>query len=148
MKDFIELKGVFELNIFKIVDGKKILVENYIDNNTIVNLGKEKVVKLIGNDDGFHYITSIGFGTSNVNPTVMDIGLTNIFTKGVSNVVFPTYKSVKFEWELLVNENNNVNIVEFGLLCSDGTLFARKVRGVIQKKSDVYLSGAWTIEIL
>jgi hypothetical protein len=36
--------------------------------------------------------------------------------------------------------------MEFGLLCADGTLFARRTRTKpINKESDISLSGSWTI---
>lgn len=38
-----------------------------------------------------------------------------------------------------------LNIRELGLLCADGTLFARKVRGLIEKTSDLSITGSWTI---
>ena len=146
--DSIKLKGVFECKIYKVINGEYILQEEYIDNNVIVNVGKEKITKLLGNDVGFHHIQSISFGTSNVNPTVVDTTITNDFNKGFVDVEYPDIFTVKFIWELLVDEANGKAITEFGLICSDGTLFARKIRGVILKESDVYLSGSWSIRVL
>ena len=141
MKDSIEVKGIFEVNIFK----NNKLVEHYIDNNLVVTLGKTKLCKLIANDGISNYIQSISFGTSTINPTVADTAITDPFTKSLIGYEYPTTRSVKFNWELETSEANGKAISEFGLICADDTLFARKIRGTIQKESDVFLSGSWTI---
>jgi hypothetical protein len=45
-----------------------------------------------------------------------------------------------------VGEANGKAIMEFGLICTDGTLFARKNRAkAIEKDSDISLEGKWRI---
>ncbi len=51
-----------------------------------------------------------------------------------------------FAFTLNTGEANGKTIQEFGLLCSDGTLFARKTRGGIVKADDISIAGTWTIK--
>ena len=52
---------------------------------------------------------------------------------------------MSFSFTIGKAEANGKKIREFGLLCSDGTLFARKTRGVIEKADDIEIVGTWTI---
>ncbi|MNC78397.1 hypothetical protein D3C75_1305980 [compost metagenome] len=52
---------------------------------------------------------------------------------------------MRFAFTLGESEANGLNIRELGLLCADETLFARKVRGLIEKTSDLSITGSWTI---
>ena len=38
-----------------------------------------------------------------------------------------------------------MNIVEYGLLCDDDSLFARKTREAIYKANDIAVDGEWSI---
>lgn len=145
MKDFIELYGIFEMKIYKLINNKLILIEEYIDKNLIVTVGKEKICNLLANDGVSNYINQIIFGTSGITPTINDTSITNPFPKSTTGFSYPTVKSVKFEWTLGLAENNGVTIKEYGLTCADGTLFSRKVRSGIDKEADVLLEGSWTI---
>ncbi|MCS7317342.1 MAG: hypothetical protein NZZ41_03345 [Candidatus Dojkabacteria bacterium] len=141
LRDNILLQGVFELKIFK----KGILIENYKDKNLIVNTAKEALSKLIAGSGSGKIITKIGFGTNGLGPTPDDTSLTSSFVKNISSYNFPAINQVRFNWTLLDNEANGKQIREFGLICSDNTLFARKTRGVIEKADDISLQGTWTI---
>jgi len=144
MEDFLQLKGIFEMKIYK----GGILIEEYCDNNLIVNLGKEKICSLLANDGVENFIRSIAFGSSTISPTVADTTITDEYAKDIEGFEYPDQKSVKFNWLLDTSEDNGASISEFGLKCFDGTLFSRKTRGTIQKESDVFLSGSWTITVL
>jgi len=102
----------------------------------------------LANETAGNYITSISFGTATNRPTVGDIAITDAFTKNVSGYSFPSTTSVKFDWTLLTTEANGKAITEYGLLTQDGSLFSRKVRGVINKEADVLINGSWTITII
>lgn len=144
MIDNIGIKGVFEVKVFK----KNTLIEHYIDNNLVVTLGKNSMTKLISSADTDKIISYISFGTSIINPTVADSTITNEYLKLLDGFEYPNSKSVKFNWVLETTENNGVSISEFGLKTADDTLFSRVVRGAIEKESDVYLSGSWTISFV
>jgi hypothetical protein len=52
----------------------------------------------------------------------------------------------EFKWSLPKSEANGMKIVEFGLLCKNETLFARKLRSeAIPKEADISLEGEWII---
>lgn len=144
MKDRIQIIGKFEMNVYK--KGK--LVEHYVDNNLVVTAGKEKMCMLLADDGATNFIQSISFGTSTINPTVADTTITDDFTKSILGYSYPSAREVQFNWELETTEANGKAISEYGLLCADSTLFARKIRGIINKESDVFLSGNWTIEFV
>lgn len=148
MLELVKIKGEFFQRIYKIVSGEKILIEKYEDKNLVVNLGKQKICKLIANDGVNNYVNSISFGTSIVNPTIADISITDPFNKGFTGYTYETDTSVTFEWELLTTEANGKSITEYGLICADSTLFSRKVRGSIEKESDIYIDGSWKITII
>jgi hypothetical protein len=51
-----------------------------------------------------------------------------------------------FNWPLAATEANGKEIREFGLFCTDGALFARRIRDrPIYKESDIALEGEWII---
>ncbi|GIW22887.1 MAG: hypothetical protein KatS3mg068_2572 [Candidatus Sericytochromatia bacterium] len=141
LKDIITLQGIFELKVFK----KGHLIEDYIDKNLIVNTAKEALAKLIAGAGAGKTITKIGFGTNGLGPTPDDTSLTSSFVKNISSYTFPSVNQVRFNWTLLDTEANGKQIREFGLICSDNTLFARKTRGLIEKADDISLAGTWTI---
>lgn len=141
LKDIITLQGIFELKVFK----KGHLIEDYIDKNLIVNTAKEALAKLIAGAGAGKTITKIGFGTNGLGPTPDDTSLTSSFVKNISSYTFPSVNQVRFNWTLLDTEANGKQIREFGLICSDNTLFARKTRGLIEKADDISLDGTWTI---
>lgn len=146
--DFLKLRGTFEQRIYRLVDGQLHLIENYVDRNLVVNLGKEKIAKLLANDGASNYISAISFGTSIIEPTVADTAITDPFTKNVTGYSYPSTASVKFSWTLELTEANGKAISEYGLLTQDSILFARKTRGTVNKESDVKIDGNWTINIL
>lgn len=147
MKDFIEINGIFEMEVWKHNNNSKILIEKYKDDNLIVNLGKNKIIKLLSNDGIDNYISAIQFGTNITSPIITDTAITNPFLKSLDSYNYPAEKTVKFNWSVELNEANGLSIAEYGLTCQDGTLFARKVRSVIEKASDITINGAWSIVV-
>jgi hypothetical protein len=144
----IPVKGVFEMWVYRVADGQKVLQEHYFDPNTVVSLGKEKLARLIANDGTNHHITAVSVGTSSTEPTIADTSITDAFNKNITGYSFPGQTSVKFSWELGLTDAVGKAIAEYGLICQDSTLFARKTRGVINKESDVIINGEWTISFV
>ena len=136
------LKGRFELTVLDI-EGN--VIEKYIDNNLVVNGGRTAVMNLLGAATSGKRLTKLSVGTNGTAPTGADTAITGAFTKSLGAVSYPTISSVKFDWTIGASEANGIAIKEFGLLCTDNTLFARKTREVINKNSDIILNGNWTI---
>lgn len=140
--DTIAPKGVFEMRVYN-ADG--CLIDQYEDWNLIVNGGRAAIASLIGAATSTKDVTQIAFGTNGASPVLTDAAITTQFKKAVGAVTYPATGQVRFAWSLELAENNGVTIREYGLLCQDDTLFARKVRADIAKTSDVRLEGTWTI---
>lgn len=121
------------------------IVEVYQDNNMIMNVAKDAHARLIAGDGAGKTITKIGIGTNGLGPTPDDTTLTEALIKPLSGHSYPQIGHVTFEWILATTEGNGMAIREFGLICSDNTLFSRKTRGVIEKADDLSLEGWWTI---
>lgn len=145
MRSSIQIHGFFQMKMFQLINNKLVLIEEYKHKNKIVNNGKELLCKLLANDGTDNYIRRIGFGTGTGDPDVSNTGLTNSFLVLTSGSTYPTTTSINFTWELGLAENNGVTITEYGLFSSDNTLFSRITRSGIEKKSDIVLSGDWTI---
>lgn len=145
MKEKLSPKGTFHLKIY---DKENNLIEEYTEQNLIVTNGKQALAKLIGGDDpGYDKrVTKISFGTDGTPPAAGDTAITSPFTKSIGSATFPDSTSVVFNWSLGYTEANGKAIQEFGLLCIDNTLFARRTRAVINKTSDLRLDGTWKIQ--
>lgn len=137
------LKGRFELQVIHAGSGQ--VIETYVDANLVVNGGRTAVMQLLGAGGTTKYLKKLSVGTNGTAPVGTDTAITGAFTKNLGTVTYPTISSVRFDWQLGATEGNGIAIREFGLLCNDNTLFARKVREVINKNSDIILNGNWTI---
>lgn len=144
MKDTIgNLKGLFYLEIICAKTG--VILEKYQDNNLVVNGGRTAVVTLLGAGGTTKNLTQLSVGTNGTAPAGTDTAITGAFTKALGTVSYPTISSVKYEFQLGAGDANGIGIREFGILCADDTLFARKTRELINKNSDIILNGTWTI---
>jgi len=142
INETVLLRGVFEMRVYKA--GK--LMEEITDNNLIVNIAREQMAHLVAGETSERHITSIAFGTNNVDPEPGDTVITGQFVKPLLGYSFPANGRVRFDWILGVTENNGMAIREFGLLTADERLFARKTRtNPINKESDISIEGNWTI---
>jgi hypothetical protein len=121
------------------------LVDQWSDENLIVSGARAALAQLIGGDGAGKTVAQIGFGTSGDGPSPDDAALTGAYVKNLSGRTYPAPGQVEFSWSLATSEANGKAIREFGLVCSDGSLLSRKVRGAIEKESDISLSGTWTI---
>jgi hypothetical protein len=141
MKDKQSLRGVFSLQVWK---GDK-LVEQYEDNNLIVNNGRNFIAQLVGGTVTGQ-IDQIGFGTDGTAPALADVELTAAFKKNVGGAALVPVGRMAISWTLDPSEANGMTIREFGLFYNNGgVLVARKTREPIVKTSDVRLTGTWTL---
>ena len=137
------IKGMFKI-IAKDRDGSVVFQDE--DNNMIVGGAKRAICLLLSDASADNkVINQIGFGRSNTTPTPADTSLSGAYVKQIDSYLYPETNKVSFRWQLGYDEANGIDIVEFGLLCADNTLFARKVRGGIAKESDLMLEGEWTL---
>jgi len=102
-------------------------------------------MQLLGAANANKKLSKLGVGTNGTAPVGTNNALTGSFTKALGAVSYPTISSVRFAWTLGASEANGTSIREFGLLCVDNTLFARKTRETINKNADIILNGTWTI---
>jgi hypothetical protein len=138
--DTIQAKGTVYLKVYK--GGE--LIEDSVQDNLIVNVGKQSLAKLLGSADTQKRVANIGFGTASTPPAGSQTSLENPFTKALDGVAY-FGTSVGFTFTLAESENNGVTIREFGLFSVDGTMFSRIVRNPIAKTSDIRLEGGWNI---
>lgn len=141
LQDHIGLRGLFRVEIRR--HGE--LVQRIEEANLIVNGAKSQLARLVGGSGTGRHITQIGFGIGATAAAPGDTALTSPYIKPIGSVEYPATGQVRFNWSLSTAELNGVTITEFGLICADGTLFARKRRAPIQKDSDLSLTGSWTI---
>ncbi len=135
------MRGVFELSILR--NGKEI--EHYRDDNMIMNVARDALARLVGGDGTGKVIAKIGVGTNGDGPDPADTALKSPYIKNLGKRSYPATGQVTFEFSFGLAEANGLAIREFGLVCSDGTLFARKTRGIIEKAVDIEIHGTWTI---
>jgi hypothetical protein len=139
------------------------VVFTFEDNNMIVTASKETLAYLVGGDSTGKSITNIAFGNSDSTPAPDNDSVGGIVTdtlttganmsgstmvaylKSLTSHSYPQAGQVQFSWVLDFGEANGLAIQDYGLICSDLTLFARKTRGVITKGGDLYMDGTWTI---
>lgn len=140
MKDANKIKGIFSLKVFK---GEE-LIEDYTENNLVVATGRSKVAAMIGGEVTDKFVSSVEVGTNGTAPSSSDTAITAPFSVPVS-VSYPAPGEVQFDWVLGSTQNNGVTIAEYGLVCEDGTLFARKTRATIAKDSSIRLEGTWKV---
>jgi len=138
------MRGCFNMRVF----WKGKLIEEYREKNLIVTGARTTVANhLMGNCEGGH-IAKIAFGINGNIPTPDDSAITSPFIKPLLSVSFLTPTQIEFKWSLLKGEANGMKIIEFGLLCENEMLFARKARKeAIPKDSDFSLEGEWIISL-
>jgi len=138
--DTIQVKGTVHLKVYK--SGE--LIEDTVQNNLVVNVGKQSLARLLGSGDITKRVINIGFGTASTPAAGSQTGLENNFSKVLDGVTYAG-TSASFQFTLGESENNGVTIREFGLISADNTLFSRIVRNPIAKTSDIRLEGVWSI---
>lgn len=113
--------------------------------NLVVNLASTIQANALAGTAGYA-VTQMGYGTNPTTPALTDTVLTSPFYKAFDSVTYPAPGQVQFNFSLGINDANNVSISEFGLVTTNGKLFARKVRlAPLLKLSDITLAGSWVI---
>lgn len=136
------LRGCFRIRVYR----RGRLVENYEDHNLIVSGAKLAMARLIAGAGTGKNITRIALGTNANLPSPSDTAIASPFAKNIDGILHPQNNQVEFDWSLATTEANGMAISEFGLLCADGTLFARKTRTKpLNKESDIAIEGQWII---
>lgn len=142
----LNLNGRLKLNVFKHINGDKILIDEFEDNNLIVLSGKQILTFLLAGEPGNHRITKCGVGENPITPYFDDTGLTNPFIKNVDGYTLLEPTVVQWNFSIAPSEAVGLNIAEYGLFSTDGQIFARKVRvPVIPKDNSISFSGDWTV---
>ena len=149
MNNKIKISGKFHMDVFKLINGEKHLIESYDDNNLVVNTGKWCLVRMISYpwQQVKYIISRIAFGEWTAIPTIHDTltpFINNGFIKNIIDYEHTSQTEVIFNWELSALEANGMTIAEYGLATTD-YLFARVVRTAIQKEADIIIEGKWTI---
>ncbi|MCQ4319720.1 hypothetical protein [Stutzerimonas stutzeri] len=145
LTDTQPLRGDFCLQVWRNTPHGPQLIEQIDERNMIVNGAKSQLARLIGGDPANRHINRIGFGVGLSPASPQDSALTGAHIKPLSATAYPQPGHVRFDWSLSAGEANGRAITEFGLICADGTLFARKSRAPIEKDADLSLTGSWTI---
>lgn len=131
--------------MFRVYRGD-VLVEEFIEDNQIVDGSKLVHARLLGGDVANRSVTQISFGTSGAATAAGNTAITNPFTKPIDSVTYPAANQVSFNFTLGTAEANGKAILEFGLLTAGNALYARRIRATaLNKESDLTLSGSWII---
>ncbi|MDR1127700.1 MAG: hypothetical protein LBL20_00165 [Treponema sp.] len=142
IRETAAMRGVFRMRIYR----RGTLIEYYEDHNLIVDGARAAMTRLIAGNGTGKNLNRIAFGTNGDMSVPGDTSITSPFTKSFDRVSYPASNQVEFAWSLATTEANGKAISEFGLLCVDGSLFARKNRGKpINKDSDIAIDGQWVI---
>lgn len=122
------------------------LIEVFDAPNLVVNGYRLVQARLLGGDVTNRSVTQFGVGTNGDTPVPGNSALTGAYLNALTGVSYPASNQVQFAFELASGEANGTSIMEFGLLCADGTLFARRVRSApLVKDAGISLTGTWTI---
>jgi hypothetical protein len=143
IRDKAKISGNFHLRVWK--GGE--LVEESGDHNMIVDGARVEMAHLAAGDVENREIVAIALGTNGAEADAADTEITEPFVKGMASVEYPAPGQVRFNWLIGEGEANGMAVMEFGLICADGTLYARYVREKpLNKENDFLLEGDWTIE--
>lgn len=124
-------------------NGKIIEVDN--GSNLIVDVGRMKLVGVLGGKDVGKLIDRIGVGSGSSPADYGDKNLTQQVLIPLTSTEYDG-KKVRFNFVIGNSDANGVVIREFGLFFNDGTLFSRRVRkSSIGKENDIELTGHWDI---
>ncbi len=114
--------------------------------NMIVSSGYNSVAQaLAGVPD--QYIKKIAIGTNGMEPQTTDSEITDAVFFDIESVEYPTPETVRFRFTINYTDAVDMLICEFGLICADGRLFARKTREPIEKTKLLTITGMWEINL-
>ena len=144
----ISIQGIIRETVSrKIGNNEWNVIEVREVNNQILNTMLLQFSQLLGGNTPSP-ITKITFGSNETLPLITDSKamMTNIYTKTLSSITYPTFNSVRFSYSLLEAEHNGNEIREYALTSDDNTIiFSRVIRGLIDKEADIKIDGTWDI---
>lgn len=145
------VKGEFAIGIYR--QGR--LVREWSDHNLVVLSGRHRLAEMAAGKSTSH-ITYIGVGSGREKEKDADTSLTEqqLFPVAESTV---TDQDARFDFVIGEDQANGLSIREFGLFCTDETMFSHRVRIhvdedtkeekvlTIDKESDIEIRGYWII---
>jgi len=140
------LKGKLRLVIRK--HGLVVKIDD--DDNLVMDGPRADIASnLAGTPVTIRPVTHVAVGTNGNPPTGQDEAIANAFIKPLLNIRRTSPTVIVCVFQILTGEANGMDIREFGLLRSDGSLYARRTRGgkVIEKDRDIEIDGEWTLFI-
>jgi hypothetical protein len=142
-KNKVNVKGILHVKVF---EGGN-LVKQFTQNNLVVAGGRDAMAKLLAGEgvSPAKHITEFGAGTNGTAPAINDTALTGAFTKTVDATTYPSNGIAQFNFNIAESEANGTTIAEFGLFCSDGTLFNRVAVAPIAKTNLIRIEAQWQI---
>jgi hypothetical protein len=147
-KDIASLSGRLTLQVFRMIDGLKILIACYDSNNLITISGLQLVTYLLSGEPGNNKVTKVGVGDGTDPTHKSDVGLSNAYIKDIDYYTFDAENIINYKISMDTGDGNGLNISEFGLFSGDEQLFARRIQTpVIPKDSDIIIEGNWTVSI-
>ncbi len=143
-----KLGGRLKINVFKMIDGHKTLIDWFDDHNLITLSGKQLMAYLLAGEPGNNKVSKIAAGEGATNPDSGDTDLTNKYIKSVDSYTYLADNVLQYAISFDTGEANGLTIAEFGLFSEDEQLFSRKVRTpAIPKDSSIIIEGYWTIYV-
>lgn len=145
------VKGEFALQVFR----KGQLVREAADHNLVVHTGRVRLAELAAGLSGAH-IAYIGVGTGTVKEKEEDTSLEDQQLFPVKNASV-TGRDARFDFAIEETQANGLSIREFGLFCTDKTMFSHRVRIfmdaetleekvlTIDKDADIRIEGYWIL---
>ena len=141
-------RGEFHLEVRKAGQ----VIETYDDHNLVVYAGRQRLAELACGLSS-NYIAYIGIGTGTTDETDDDTALEN-------QLLFPlkeatvTDRVARLDFLIGEDDANGMEITEFGLFCSDETMFSHRLRrkksdattvSAIEKADDIQITGHWLL---
>jgi hypothetical protein len=147
-RDTASLSGRLTLQVFRIIDGLKILIACYDSDNLITISGLQLVTFLLSGEPGNNKVTKVGVGDGSWPTHKSDVGLSNAYIKDIDYYTFDAENVINYKISMDTGDGNGLDISEFGLYSGDEQLFARRIQTpVIPKDSDIIIEGNWTVSI-
>ena len=146
-----DCRGEFCIKVYK--KGK--LQEEYADHNLVVRGGRKRLAELAAGLSGAH-ISYIGVGSGTVKEAEDDTALTEQHLFPLTGATV-TGLDARFDFVVLETQANGLSIREFGLFCTDKTMFTHRVRIfadsetgeervlTIDKGNDIEIRGYWIL---
>ena len=131
----VVVKRVYDDGIEKTVSG----------DNVIVNDSRNTILQLLAGEGNGKIITHVGLGEDGTAQSADDSSLSNLELVPIHDKTYPEHGKILFKATVNKNVSVGKKIREFGLICDDGTLFARIATKCIEKDAIFKLNIEWLI---